>query len=177
MKNKVLIGVTILFLACSMKSNAQFNPYSEGNGLLSAGVGASGWGIPVFVRYEHPVADNISIGGALSFQSKSENYINSKWRHTITGLNARGSYHFNELFNAPDEWDFYGGASLGYFIWNTKYTGTGMSFDYTGSGSGGFSIGGHIGARYFINEKLGIVLELGGGSVLTGGTVGVTFLL
>jgi len=177
MKNKVLIGVFILFTVCSVNSYAQFNPYSEGSGLLSAGFGASGWGIPVFVRYEHPVADNITVGGALSFQSKSENIISYKWRHTITGLNARGSYHFNELLSVPDEWDFYGGASLGYFIWNTKYSGTGTSFDYTGSGSGGFSLGGHVGARYFFKEKIGVVLELGGGTVLAGGTVGVTFLL
>lgn len=177
MKNKFFIGVLILFVMFTTSSYAQFNPYSEGNGLLSAGVGASSWGIPLFVRYEHPVADNITVGGAFSFQSKSQNFMSYKWRHTITGLNARGSYHFNELLNVPDEWDFYGGASLGYFIWNTKFDGTGTSIVYTGSGSGGFSLGGHVGARYFLNEKIGVVLELGGGTVLAGGTVGVTFLL
>lgn len=177
MKNKIFFGVFILFAVCSLNSNAQFNPYSEGNGLLSAGVGASGWGIPLFVRYEHPVADNITVGGTLSFQTKSENIVSYKYRHTITGLNARGSYHFNELLSVPDQWDFYGGASLGYFIWNTKYDGTGSSFDYTGTGSGGFSIGAHVGARYFVNEKIGVTLELGGGTVLAGGTVGVTFIL
>jgi hypothetical protein len=145
--------------------------------LLSVGVGASGWGIPVFVRYEHPVADNITVGGALSFQTKSENWSSYKYRHTITGLNARGSYHFNELLDAPSEWDFYAGASLGYYIWNTKYDGPGSSFSYSGSGSGGFNIGAHVGATYFFNERLGATLELGGGSVLAGGTIGVTFLL
>lgn len=177
MKNKIFIGVLILFTMYSVNTNAQFNPYAKGNGLLSAGVGASSWGIPLFVRYEHPVVDNITVGGALSFQTKSEKISVYKWNHTITGLNARGSYHFNELLNVPDEWDIYGGASLGYFIWNTKYSGSGTTFDYTGSGSGGFSLGGHVGARYFFKEKIGVVLELGGGTVLAGGTVGVTFLL
>ncbi|MGE0021090.1 MAG: outer membrane beta-barrel protein [Draconibacterium sp.] len=177
MKKKFLLVVFVLFTVCSVNSYAQFNPYTEGNGLLSVGVGASGWGIPVFVRYEHPVADNITVGGAFSYQSKSESYVGYKWKHTISGLNARASYHLNELLNVPNEWDFYGGASLGYYIWNTKYNGTGTSFDYTGSGSGGFSLGGHIGARYFVKENIGVVLELGGGTVLAGGTIGVTFLL
>lgn len=177
MKKKVLIGIFILFTVCAVNSYAQFNPYTKGNGLLSAGIGVSGWGIPLFVRYEHPVYDNITVGGALSYQTNSEKIAGYKWRHTITGLNTRGSYHFNELLGIPDQWDFYGGATLGYYIWNTKYKGSGVTFDYTGSGSGGISLGAHVGARYFLNENIGVVFELGGGTVLAGGTVGVTFLL
>jgi hypothetical protein len=173
-KNFAIIAISGLI---STSSLAQYNPYSDGSGLLSVGVGFSGWGIPVFARYEHPVADNITVGGTVSFQSKGETYASYKWKHTITGLNARGSYHFNELLNAPDEWDFYAGASLGYFIWNTKYDESGTIYDYTGSGSGGFGIGGHAGARYFVKENLAVTLELGGGSVLSGGSLGVTFLL
>ena len=104
-------------------------------------------------------------------------YGSYKWKHTITGINARGSYHFNELLNAPSDWDFYAGASLGYYIWNTKYDGSGSSYVYNGSGSGGLGLSGHVGARYFVKDNLGITLELGGGSVLSGGTLGVTFIL
>lgn len=175
MKNKIFVSVFILFFMVATNSFAQFNPYTDNTKLVTVGVGASGWGIPVFVRYEMPVADNITVGGDFSFQSKSEKYASYKWNHTIVGLNGRGSYHFNELLNASDEWDFYAGATLGYYIWNTKYDGSG-SFDYTGSGSGGFSLGAHVGARYFVNENLGITAEAGGGSVLAGGTIGVTFL-
>lgn len=177
MKNKILILAFILFVTFSMNSYAQYNPFSDGSKLVTVGVGASGWGIPVFVRYEQAVADNITVGGNLSFQTKSENYSSFNWRHTITGINARGSYHFNELLNVPDEWDFYGGASLGYYIWKTKYDGSGTFFDYTGSGSGGFNIGAHVGATYFFSDKIGATLELGGGTVLAGGSVGITFLL
>jgi len=78
----------------------------------------------------------------------------------------------------PDEWDLYGGLNLGYYIWNTKYDDiSGINVDYAGSGSGGFSIGLHVGGRYFINDKIGINLEFGGGTVLAGGTIGATFLL
>ncbi len=176
MKNKVFIVVFVLFTIYATSSNAQFNPFTNETKLVSVGFGASGWGIPLFLRYEQAVADNITVGGNLSFQSKTEKYAGFRWNHTIVGVNARGSYHFNELFDVPEEWDFYGGGSLGYYFWNTKIDGSG-AFPYSGSGSGGFNIGGHIGGRYFVNEKLGIMLELGGGSVLAGGTVGVTFLL
>ncbi len=175
MKNKIFVSVFILFFMLTTSSYAQFNPYSDNRKMVTVGVGASGWGIPLFVRYEQPVADNITVGGDLSYQSKSEKYGPYKWNHTIVGINGRGSYHFNELLNAPNEWDFYAGATLGYYIWNTKYDGNGI-FDYTGSGNGGFSLGAHVGARYFVNDNLAITGEVGGGSVLAGGTVGVTFL-
>lgn len=176
MKKKILIGVFIFSAFYSLSSYAQFNPYAENAKMLSVGVGASSWGIPLFVRYEHPVADNITIGGTVSFQSKTETYTGYKWQHSIVGLNGRGSYHFNELLKAPDEWDFYAGASLGYFFWNTKYEGSGSTI-YAGSGTGGFSIGAHVGGRYFVSDKIAINLEFGGGTVLAGGTIGVTFIL
>ncbi len=175
MKNKIFISAFILFFMIASSSYAQFNPYNDDAKMVTVGFGASGWGIPLFVRYEQPVADNITVGGTFSFQSKTEKYFGSKWNHTIVGINGRGSYHFNELLNATDEWDFYGGGSLGYYIWNTKYDGNGI-YSYAGSGSGGFSIGAHVGARYFLNDNLAITGEVGGGSVLAGGTVGVTFL-
>lgn len=177
MKKRIFISVFVLFVVFSTSSYAQFNPYSEKTNLLTVGVGASGWGIPIFARYEVPVADNITVGGSASFQSKGENFGSGKWNHTIVGLNARGSYHFNEILDMPDEWDLYGGASLGYYIWNTKYNGSGTLFDYSGSGSGGLSIGAHVGARYFFKDNMAINLDLGGGSVLSSGTIGVTFLL
>lgn len=177
MKLKIFFAFVAISALVSTSSYAQFNPYSNGSGLFSVGVGASGWGIPVFVKYEQPVADNITVGGQLSFQTKGENYSSYKWKHTIIGLNARGSYHFNELLEVPSEWDFYAGASLGYYIWNTKYDGPGSSFNYGGSGSGGLNIGAHVGARYFFKENVAFNVELGGGSVLAGGTIGVTFLL
>jgi hypothetical protein len=177
MKNKIFIAALVLFTTLTSTSFAQYNPYSDGSGLVSAGLGISGWGVPIYVRYEHPVADNVTVGGTFSFQTKSDTYGTEKWRNTYYGVNARGSYHFNELLNASDEWDFYGGANLGYFFWNGKYEGSAGNYVYSGSGANTFGIGVHAGARYFVNENLGINLEIGGGSALSGATIGVTFLL
>ncbi len=177
MKNKLIIASFALVMLFSANSYAQFNPYANGVSMLTAGIGFSSWGVPIFARYEAPVADNITVGGGLSFQTKSENYSTVKWKHTIFGITARGSYHFNELLEVNDEWDFYAGVGLGYYVWNQKYDGNGFTGSYSGTGSGGFSVGVHLGGRYFVKDNLAINLEVGGGSVLSGGTIGVTFLL
>lgn len=175
---KILLTVFLIALISSTSLvRAQFNPYSGPAKLITVGIGFSGWGIPIFGRFETGIAENISVGGGISYQGYNETYTGVKWHHSVFGLNARGSYHFNELIELPDEWDLYAGLNLGYYFWNTNYEGPGTSFDYSGSGSGGFSIGIHVGGRYFINEKIGVNVEFGGGNVLSGGTVGVTFRL
>ncbi len=78
MKNKILIVAFISFLMLSVSSYAQYNPFSENAKLVTVGVGVSGWGIPIFVRYEQAVADNITVGGELSYQTKSYTY----WKYT-----------------------------------------------------------------------------------------------
>ncbi len=175
MKKIILTLVLIAFVFFVTDVNAQFNPYPDKAKMLTVGIGVTGWGIPLFARFEAPVADNITVGGGISYQGKSESFGSFKWKHTIFGLGVRGSYHFNELIVLPDEWDLYGGLNLGYYIWNTKSEGS-IGIDYSGSGSGGFSIGLHVGGRYFINENIGINLEFGGGTVLAGGTLGATFI-
>lgn len=150
-------------------SFAQFNPYTDNTKMLSLGVGASSWGIPFLVSYEQPIADNITVGGSLSYQSRSKTYASYKYKHTLYGLNARGSYHFNELLNATDDWDFYAGVALGYYFWSSPD-------NYIGSGYGGFNASPLVGARYFLNQNLGFYGELGASSISTGATIGVTFL-
>jgi outer membrane immunogenic protein len=161
--------MAMAFMLSATVTQAQFNPYAEGVKLFSIGVGVSGWGIPLVARLDFPVADNITVGGALSYQSYGERLLGSEWRHTIIGIQARGNYHFNELFEIDsDQWDIYGGLSLGYFIWNTP---SGYLGNY-----GGLSFGGQVGARYFFRDNFGVNVEVGGSSVLAAGTVGVTFL-
>lgn len=182
MKNKIFIGAFILLLMITTSSYAQFNPNNDNVKLVTAGFGFTNWGLPLFARYEQAVVDNITVGGSLSFQSKTGLYGNllgndSDWKNNIVILDGRGSYHFNELLNATDEWDFYAGASLGYTFWNTKYKGTGNSI-YSNSGNGSFHIGSHVGARYFFSDKLGGNAEtFYYTSRIVGVTIGITFLL
>jgi outer membrane immunogenic protein len=161
--------IAMAFILSTTVTQAQFNPYAEGVKMLTVGVGVSGWGIPVFGRFEAPVADNITVGGQLSYQSYGEGWVGGEWRHTIIGIQARGNYHFNELLELDNEaWDLYAGASLGYFIWNTT---TGYSGNL-----GGVALGLQLGARYFLSQNIGLNLEFASGSVLSAGSLGVTFV-
>ena len=82
-------------------------------------------------------------------------------------LGAKGNYYFDNLFELPSEWDVYAGLNAGFAI--------GIGND---SGSDDLNVGLHVGGRWFWNDKWGINLELGGGSVtdVTGG-LGVTMKL
>ena len=164
-----------LLLVFQFQAKAQFFPEKP---MLNAGVGFSGYGIPIYASIDFPVSDNITVGGSVSFQTNTENFgfNDTRWKHTIFGIGARGDYHFNELLDVPDEWDLYAGVSLEYYSWETKLKGGGEAI-YRGSGSGGLGFSGRVGCRYFFNEKLGANLEFGGGSVLSSGRIGITVLL
>ena len=176
--NWLLAGLALL--GTIPGSQAQFNPYEDRSLLGNAGFGFSGYGLPLYVSVDIGVANNITVGGGVSFQTNTESINlgveNFRWRHTIFGVSARGDYHFNELMDLPQPWDVYAGLSLEYYSWTTKLKeGTGGT--YTGSGSGGLGLSARVGVRYFFKENLGINLEFGGGSVLSSGRIGITLLL
>ena len=83
------------------------------------------------------------------------------------------------VLNIPDDFDLYAGASLGYYIWNTTYKGDLSGVVYSGTGTGGTSLGIQFGGRYFLgdNHKTALNLEVGGGTRISSGTFGITFLL
>jgi len=156
MKKTVLAILIMLFAGVTFAQNKvnklQFN----------AGVGFSSWGLPVYVGADFSVHKDITVGGELSYRRKS-NY------GSITGVSANGNYHFNTIFNIHSPWDFYAGLSVGYMIWNYD-----DSYIREHSGLG---IAGQIGGRYFINDKLGVNFELGGGNAFSGGKVGITYVI
>ncbi|MEM1135219.1 MAG: hypothetical protein AAGI07_05220 [Bacteroidota bacterium] len=176
---KQLLFFVLIISSFSLAQNAkaQFNPYDDGRKIGTVGVGFSGWGIPIFGRLEVPIVDNITVGGGLSFRTYSESFAGSRWRHNIFGINALGNYHFNELFEFTDEWDLYAGLTLGYYAWGTSFDGNNIDgVDYRGNGNGGLGIGAQIGGRYFFQDNIAVNLELGGGNVVAGGNIGVSFL-
>ncbi|UZR94230.1 hypothetical protein [Chondrinema litorale] len=181
MKNNQLIKSLfiglVLFIAFTLSNNAQaqYNPYDNGSNIVTIGVGASGWGVPIYASLEIPVADNITAGGILSYQSYSNRYSTFKYRHTIFGIGVLGNYHFNELLQISDEWDVYAGLTLGYYIWNSKYDGSGSSVDYSGPESSGIGLGAQLGGRYFFKDNLAVNVEVGGGyTALSNGKVGLS---
>ncbi len=147
-------------------ANAQA-PLEQGGVQLNAGFGTSGWGTPVYVGLDYGIAKNWTLGGELSFQS----YNTEGFKNNIIGIQANGNYHFNEILNIPSEWDFYGGASLSYYSWSSKYNG--VKQDYNGADDIG--IGLQVGGRYFFSNNFGLNLQVGGSSALSGGKIGITY--
>ncbi len=169
MKNKVLLLAT-LFVAGFLSVNAQA-PIGIGEAQINAGLGFSGWGVPVYGGVDFGVHEDITVGGEVSFRSYKDSWAGTNYNHSIIGLAANGNYHFNRLLEIPKEWDVYGGLTLGYFIWSANNAG------YGGSQSSGLGLGIQVGGRYYFNQKFGVNLELGGGSATSGGKIGVSIRL
>jgi len=140
----------------------------KGTKFLNVGIGFGGWGglafggrsIALGASAELGLRRNISVGPLVGFQTYRD--VGSWF-----SVGGRGSYHFNELLRLSDnKLDLYAGLGLIYsgFTYSNEYRtlyrslGIGNPTTY-----GGIDIGGHLGARYFFNEKIGGFAEAGFG--------------
>jgi outer membrane immunogenic protein len=161
--------ITIIFLSfiTLLAVNSQ-NPHKNRN-QLNAGIGLSGWGVPVYVGLDFGIHRDVSFGIECSFRSFNQNYTGSRYYSSIIGLSGNGNYHFNRILEIPKNWDFYAGLNLGYYFWSTPS-------NYPGSGSSGLGLGGQIGGRYYINDRFGLNLEVGGGNAFSEGKFGISYI-
>lgn len=107
----------------------------------------------VGVSYDIPVAKNIAIAP----------FAATNWDFNHLTIGAKGNYWFDSLMGLSDPWDVYAGANLGYGI------------DIGSNNDSKFAFGLQAGGRWFWNEKWGLYLEIGGGSI--GGTGGLGFTM
>jgi hypothetical protein len=162
--------ITIIFLSfiILLTVNSQ-NPHENRN-QLNAGIGLSGWGVPVYVGLDFGIHRDVSFGIEGSFRTFNQNYTGSRYNSSIIGLSGNGNYHFNRILEIPKNWDFYAGLNLGYYIWSTPS-------NYPGSGSSGLGLGAQIGGRYYINDRFALNLEVGGGNAFSEGKFGISYIL
>lgn len=99
------------------------------------GYGNGGQGIKF--TYDLGITNLFSLGAGADFYVTGRNESAAKFF-----LYGRGNLHLNELINLPKEFDIYPGISIG-VLGNT------------------LGVGGHLGIRYFFNNKLGAFVELG----------------
>jgi hypothetical protein len=165
---KKSITIVLLSLMTAFVLNSQ-SPLGNGHQQLNAGIGFSGWGVPVFVGLDFGVQRDISLGIEGSFRSYNQNYTGARYNSSIVGLSGNGNYHFNRLLEIPSNWDFYAGLNIGYYFWSTPS-------DYPGSGSSGLGLGAQIGGRYFFSKNFGLNLEIGGGDAFSDGKFGITYI-
>lgn len=166
MKKLLIMAILVLTSGVLFSQNQS----QRGKTQLNLGVGFSGWGIPLYIGFDHGVSNDITLGAELSYRAYNENWHQDKYHHSIVGLSGNANYHFNRILNIPPQWDFYAGLNLGFFFWSSPE-------HYDGDHTSGIGLGGQVGARYYFNNKVGINLEFGGGNAFSGGKIGLTFVL
>lgn len=160
----------ILFLTViSLFTVSAQSPLKNSRVDLNAGVGLSGWGVPVYLGMDFGIARDITLGFEGSFRNYRQNYTNIDYNSSIIGISGNGNYHFNRVLDIPGNWDFYAGLNIGFYSWSSPA-------GYPGKGSSGVGIGGQIGGRYFISDHFGLNLEVGGGNAFAGGKFGITYI-
>lgn len=158
MKFKLTIVFIFVFAGIfSQASHAQ--SFQKDDWVIHAGLGlgntfsyAGSGGLPVGAGVEYGITDlekgAIGIGGDLGFVSMSG--LN------VLFIGAKGSYHFNDLFEIDDDsWDIYGG--LGLYFRQFNWSGMGSTYSFNSGLYPAF----HVGARYYFTESVGMYGELG----------------
>ena len=180
---KILLLAGLLLTVATASAQATLD---KGALQLNAKLGFSGWGVPITVGADYGIADDITVGGELSYRSYKTTGItyvteqvgifrmevprSTDYRHSIFGILANGNYHFNRLFKLPSQVGVYAGLSLGYFIASSPS-------GYTGSSYSQFGYSVQTVARYFFNDKFGVNVEIAGGLVGGEFKAGVTYKL
>ncbi len=166
MKRIILSSLLSIFTIISYAQSA----LPKGQNQLNVGVGFSGWGIPVYLGFDHSIGNDFTLGLELSYRGYRENYKGNDYKHSITGFSGNANYHFNRVLNIPSNFDFYAGLNLGFYVWSSPTT-------YDGTRSSGLGLGAQIGGRYSLSKSASLNLEFGGGNAFSGGKFGLTFKL
>jgi len=175
MKFKSLLLVT-LFALCVSLANAQV--VEKGDKVLNLGIGLgtalySGTGYtgsvpPISGSLEVVLKDDLfdgkgalGLGGYLGYAAYKWKYsgFDYGWKYSNIIIGPRGYLHYNLL----DKLDTYAGLMIGYNIVSSSSYG---SYTYGGNYSAsasGIIFSGFVGARYFFNDNLAGMVELGSG--------------
>ena len=175
------LAVLGLFLATATASAQQ--GLGQNKFQINGGVGLSGLGVPVYLGLDYGIARDFTIGAEVSYSSKKESNGYFEDRYSIFGFSVNGNYYFDRILKLPKEFDFYAGATLGYFNISNSQTYSGPSslqpyYErlYTSSfASSGVNLELQVGGRYFFTKNLGVNLEFGGGIFTVGGKLGLTY--
>jgi hypothetical protein len=104
----------------------------------------------------------LGVGGYLGYSANKSEYNwgggTYGWKYSNIIIGPRGYLHYNLV----EKLDTYAGAMLGYWISSNKEYGT-IQLGYNAGSYGGVIFSGFVGARYFFNEKVAAMVELGSG--------------
>ena len=155
--------------------------YQKGDNVLGLGIGlgntyqVSGTSTripPMQIYYEVGVTDQLGVGGFVGYTSIGRKMVYKdgsgdsytyQYNYNYTLIGLRGAYHFGYLLGTVDNFDLYGGLSLGYAILNTKLTTSdgAPEIEDSKSTSEGFHLGVYAGMRYYFDDSFGVFGEIG----------------
>ena len=139
-----------------------FSVYSGNTGL---GGYSSRISLPaVGVSYEAWVHEAITVGAYLSYNSvtfRNDNWNYNKKKYNNLWFGGRGAYYFDDLFSFDDEFDFYGGASLGFGYSSIKEVSQYGSPTRQDSSLWFPVFGIFAGGRYHFSHQFSVFSELG----------------
>jgi hypothetical protein len=166
-----------LLFVCGIAA-AQTPTFEKGDKVLNLGIGfgggyysgfSSGYTKTPFLSasLDVGVVDNIldvatiGVGGYVGYSSsKWESGYDYGWKETDLVIGPRGILSYPLV----DKLDTYAGVLLAYHSVTWKETGDWSGFNYSASSSGVY-FSGFLGARYYVTDKFGIMLELGSGGL------------
>jgi hypothetical protein len=170
MKN--ILSTLIVIAVLGITSQSAFAQFEKGDKLLNVGIGGGGYGyysgnggIAVGGSFEYGIHDFVSIGAQADFRFYSYNYLGlGSNSYVSVPIAARGSYHYGKHFLKIEQLDLYAGPALGFNIDGSDY--------YDGNN---VVIGVFAGAKYYFKPKMGVFLELAGGSNMVPVKAGISF--
>lgn len=164
----------LILMALALPGGFQANAQNSNFNYFNAGVGISGYGLPVYAGIDYTVADRISVGAMASVNWRLP-FGNFWWGggngyRSVYGIGVNGNYHF---LDPGDEFDLYAGLSAGYNIarfrivdgpgvWNTRSEGWPF-------------LGVQVGGRATLDNGIIVHAEIGGGNFAAALRVGVSF--
>lgn len=183
MKKLILIAGLFMAILPNAKGQEKF-----GNTLnLGLGLGYYGYApfntIALHANYEFDVAKDFTLAPFITYSSYRRDYYwgNNNYpyryysyRQTVVPIGVKGTYYFDDAFNAGSKWDFYGAASLGFAIvrsrWEDGYPGDKNVYRYRSfyGGTTPLYLDLHLGAEYHFNSKIGMFLDLSTGITTLG---------
>ena len=159
----------LLVVAVALITGFSFGANPNGKNQLNLGVGFSNWGVPLYIGIDHYVNNDVTLGGEFSYRSNFHEYYDDHhyYDRNVMGFSGNANYHFNTILEIPRTWDLYAGLNVGFYVWNSLD-------NYHGNNNSGVGLGGQIGGRYYLSNKVGLNLEFGGGNAFRGGKFGLT---
>lgn len=180
--NKSIITALFLFLISATGLLAQKGNSEDYGKTLNLGFGFIypgyiGHPVPAFnVNYEFDIAKNVTLAPSISCYGYSDEYYwgdNNhpykyySYRETIIPVGCKGTYYFDQLLRADEQWDFYAAATLGtafsFSTWEDGYHGDNSVYRAEHRGSGYLFMNLHAGAELHMTDKFGLYLDLSTG--------------